>query len=64
MKSIRADEVSQATLETLSKEFLDITGAQHIEIRMDVANHVVWVNVNGICVLRVCRIVEMEVVKV
>lgn len=37
---------------------LDITGAKDVEIQVGQANNgkVIWINVDGICVLRVCRI--------
>jgi len=34
----------------------DITGAQAVEVSVDRGRGVVWVNVDGVCALRVCRI--------
>jgi len=35
---------------------LDITAPSHVEIEIREDGHVVWVNVDGECVLRACRI--------
>jgi len=35
---------------------LDITGAEVVEVGIRNDGRVLWVNVNGICRLRVCRI--------
>lgn len=39
-------------------EQLDITGAKRVEVRVRDDGCVVWVNVDGLCRLRVCRIEE------
>lgn len=35
---------------------VDITAPEAVEILTDVSKGVVWVNVNGVCVFRSCRI--------
>lgn len=40
---------------------LDITGAEHVEVRLRSDYKVIWVNVNGICRLRICDIDKLEV---
>lgn len=39
---------------------IDITGANLVEILIREDGHVVWVNVDGKCLLRVCRIVNVK----
>lgn len=42
---------------------LDITGAGDIEIKVRNDKKVIWVNIDGLCVLRVCRIKGKVVVE-
>lgn len=35
---------------------LDITAPDHVQVLSSIKQGVVWVNVNGVCVLRCCRI--------
>lgn len=46
---------------------LDITGAEGVEVIVDYNRMVVHVNVNGLCVLRICQIernnLEVNVIK-
>lgn len=47
-------------LDALMDAHLDITGAEIVQVqRGGTNNSVLWVNVNGICVLRVCRAKRM-----
>lgn len=39
----------------------DITGARAVEVSVRDDGKVLWVNVDGLCVLRVCRIDYIEV---
>lgn len=48
--------MSLATLNALAEAHLDITGAAHVEVVTKADKSVLWINVNGVCVLRVCRI--------
>lgn len=60
MKHLRADRVEES-LDALTEAHLDITGAAHVEVTCSGDGTVMWVNVNGICVLRICRIKELAV---
>jgi len=40
---------------------LDITGANTVELQVRGDGKVVWVNVDGVCALRICRIDEVIV---
>lgn len=46
---------------TQNPEFLDVFGADHVEIRVSHDRTVLWINVDGICRLRVCRIRALTV---
>lgn len=35
---------------------VDVTAPEHVEVRIRGDKKVVWVNIDGVCVLRVCRI--------
>jgi len=37
-------------------EQLDIIGAEHVEVLVKEDGKVLWVNVNGMCALRICKI--------
>lgn len=39
---------------------VDITSPDLVEVLADPARGIVWVNVNGVCVLRCCRIKQLE----
>jgi hypothetical protein len=41
---------------TLLNAQIDVTGAEHVDVAVSDDKTVMWVNVNGVCVLRVCRI--------
>lgn len=51
------------TLHLLAAAAVDITAPEHVEIRAEkrANGHVLWINVNGICSLRVCRIANLTV---
>jgi hypothetical protein len=49
------DAISQITLNP-GEPMLDITGAGAVQIQITRSKDRVWVNVDGICRLRVCRI--------
>jgi hypothetical protein len=40
----------------------DITGADIVEVLVRNDGKVLWVNVEGVCVLRVCQIKKIEVI--
>ena len=39
----------------------DITAPEHVQIQIRSDGKVVWINVDGICVLRACRIGRLKV---
>ena len=47
---------SQITLNP-QEPMLDITGAENVQIQITRSEDRVWVNVDGICRLRICQIV-------
>lgn len=60
MKSIKASVADEATFKELLDAHVDITGAVVVEVKINRSTKVVHVNVNGVCVLRVCRICNLE----
>lgn len=49
-------------VEKLLEKSIDVTGAEYCEIRIRDDGTVIWVNVDGICVCRICRIENLSVV--
>jgi hypothetical protein len=45
----------ECKLHGMDAEMKDITGAEHVEIKVSENGTVVWINVNEVCVLRICR---------
>jgi len=41
---------------------LDITGANTVELQVRGDGKVVWVNVDGVCALRICRMIDEVIV--
>jgi hypothetical protein len=65
--SIKADKLDLATAEKLREAQVDIHGAAVVDVQTDIfaGKRRIWVNVNGICVLRVnaadrLRIIQMH----
>lgn len=58
-RQLRASNAHPETLQTLLSAQLDITSADIVQIRTE--GNCVWVNVNGVCVLRVYRAKKIEV---
>lgn len=56
MMHLKADDLEYRTLRNLAQAQLDITGAKDVEVSHNADKSVLWVNVNGVCVLRICRI--------
>ena len=42
-------------------QLLDIKGAEHVEVLIKEDRKTIWVNVDGLCRLRICRIGELVV---
>ncbi len=61
IQSFQANEITDAVLAKLADSHTDITGAVHVQIDYSSTGKVLWINVNGICVLRICRIQELIV---
>jgi hypothetical protein len=53
--------LNMPVLTELTEAFVDITRPREVEVRIREDRRVVWVNVDGICVLRVCQIPDLEV---
>ncbi len=49
------------SLEYLIKKSIDVSGIENCEVRIREDGKVIWINVNGVCVCRVCRIENLEV---
>ncbi len=46
-------------IEKLLEKAIDITGATTCEVSIKEDGKVIWINVDGVCVCRVCRITEL-----
>jgi hypothetical protein len=44
------------TFGELEASVIDITNAECVDIQISYKGDIIWVNVNGVCVLRICRI--------
>lgn len=55
MREFRAHDVRES-FQTIMDASLDVTGAHHVEVQVNHINRVLHVNVNGVCLLRVCEI--------
>lgn len=55
MKHIYAAKLDKDTFNNLIDVAVDVTGAENVEVKVDGTRGIVWVNVNDVCVLRVCR---------
>ena len=54
-------ESRAAVMKQLEEKTLDVTGAEAVEFLVRRDGSVVWVNVDGRCLLRVCRIENVVV---
>jgi hypothetical protein len=52
--SLRANELDEDTFRSLTDAHVDVTGAKVVEV--EYKKKVLWVNVNGVCLLRICGI--------
>lgn len=48
------------TPDQIIEAFVDVTGADHVEVAADMPRGVLWININGVCLLRICQIKELE----
>jgi hypothetical protein len=50
-------------LDEIVEAMVDVTAPQHVvEVQVHEDNSVLWVNVDGVCILRICRIPKLTVV--
>lgn len=59
MKSLRADLTDAATFAVLEEAAVDVTGAVDVSVSVSADSSVLWLNVNGVCLARVCRIKQL-----
>jgi hypothetical protein len=52
------DDMAQAKAVLANQ--MDITGADTVQVSHSSNGSVIWVNVNGLCLLRICRIRHLE----
>lgn len=55
MIQILAKKPDMETLEKLTQVMVDVTEPVSVDVAIREDGQVVWINVNGICVLRACR---------
>lgn len=60
MPNILATDTA-ASFDRLLEAQVDVTNPEHVEVLVDRKRSVVWVNVNGVCVLRACQITNLVV---
>lgn len=58
--SLTAPDLEMETLEKLMAHHMDVTGAHTVQIQVSKKRDVVWINVNGVNLLRICRIANLE----
>ena len=63
MISILATD-TEAAFDKLLEAHVDITNPEHVGVLIDRNRGVIWVNVNGVCVVRCCAINMLTVEEV
>ena len=62
MKNLRADKPEDFNqYGELMDAQLDVTGAKAVLVNTNAERTVLWVNVNGVCLLRVCAIETLDI---
>ena len=65
VKYLRADNAANSEqMASLMENHVDVTGAQILELNLSRGpngQQVIHININGICLLRVCRIQRLEI---
>jgi len=61
MPGISAEKMGIETLQQLNDSAVDIASPEGVEVLIRADQKVLWVNVNGVCVLRCCKIKNLEV---
>lgn len=59
--TFKADQLDGVTVQNVMDHHTDVTGAYEVEIQTDRHRGIIWVNINGICLLRVCRIRTLKI---
>jgi hypothetical protein len=63
MQALTATGTDFESMDRLLQAHTDITGAVAVEVSARDDGTVLWVNVNGVCVLRICRIQSLSITK-
>ena len=63
MVAFNAHELDRATVEKILASQLDITAPELVEIDYDTTRNVLYININGITILRVCRSQQVKLVQ-
>ena len=61
MKNMFANELDSKTTTELADAMVDITNPVGVDVLVSSDRKRIWVNVNGICVLRCCQIQNLHV---
>lgn len=64
MRHVSAGEADKDTFNNLIDAAVDVTGAKRVEVKIDSKRGVLWVNINDVCVLRICKVQEFSVEQV
>jgi hypothetical protein len=54
--------VSLPSIEQLAERALDVTAPEYVEIEVDMTRSVIYVHVEGVTLLRCCRVKTMKVI--
>ena len=57
--NINAEQV-EGSLRQISEHQIDVNGAHAVQVETSDDGTVLWVNVNGVCLVRICRIKNLE----
>jgi len=61
MPEIVAEKMDIETLHKINDSAVDISSPEAVEVLIRADQKVIWVNVNGVCVLRCCKIKNLVV---
>lgn len=61
MKSFLADKLDEKALQEILDSHIDVADAEYVEVLVNTARNILWVNVNGVCLLRICRIKNLTI---
>lgn len=60
-RSITAERLDLETLRVISDAQVDVTGAQGVHVHWNAKKTVIWVDVNGVNLLRICQIESLVI---